>query len=84
MIKVLDGRDFEKGWDFVQALNAARRENPQQWIVYAGQVAGRKVEIKTFGHGDLQIARVDGQDRRRLEYGMNVGQWKAEILRIVS
>lgn len=80
MIHVLKDQDFETAEAFVADLNKARLANPQQWLVYAGRVAGRTVEMKTFGHGDLQILRVDGRDVRRNEYGMNVGQWKAEIV----
>jgi len=80
MIRVLEGQDFATPQDFVEALNKARLANRKQWIFYIGQVAGHEVQIKTFDIGDLQILRVDGRDFRNKEYGMNVGQWKAEIV----
>ena len=80
MIHVLENQDFTDAGEFVHQLNKARLSNKQQWIVYAGMVQGKRVEIKTFDHGDLQILRVDGRDMRRLEYGMNVSAWKTEIV----
>lgn len=79
MVRVLEGREFEDVDVFVGELNRARLANRQRWIVYVGRVAGRQVEIKSFDHGDLQIVRVDGRDRRRTEYGLNVGGWRHEI-----
>lgn len=79
MIRVLDGVDYPDAEAFVADLNKARLANPQQWLTYVGQVGGCRIELKTFDKGDLQILRADGRDIRRNEYGMNVGQWKAEI-----
>jgi len=80
MIQVLEGQTFTDAGEFVNQLNKARLANKQQWIVYVGTVQGRRVELKSFDHGDLQILRVDGRDVRQLEYGMNVSAWKSEIV----
>ncbi len=84
MIQVLEGRDYDDTAAFVADLNKARLANPQQWLVYMGRVRGHEVGIKTFGNGDLQQFKVDGRDVRGQEYGMNVGQWKAEITRVLD
>lgn len=79
MIRVLEGQDFSDTASFVAALNKARLQNRNKWIVYVGNVAGVAVELKSYDHRDLQILRANGSDIRRNEYDMNVGGWKAEI-----
>lgn len=84
MIRVLEGQNFDTATDFTKALNKARLENKQNWIVYVGTVAGRSVEIKTFDIGDLQIVRVEGLQANVKQYDNNVSSWKAEIEKAIA
>lgn len=82
MIPVLN-LDFNDTPTFITALNKARLANKQQWITYVGTVAGRKVAIKTYDTGYLQILRVDG-----IEHGgamdLSVSGWKHVINRALQ
>jgi hypothetical protein len=79
MIRVLEGQDFTDAGEFVHQLNKARLAHKQNWIVYVGTVQGRKVELKSFDHGDLQVFKVDGVHSGGAAYGMNVSAWKNQI-----
>lgn len=83
MIQVLHGQNFQTTDEFIKALNIARLENKQKWIVYVGAVAGKLVSIKTFDTGYLQILRVNG-----IEYGgamdMTVTGWKMAIVKAIG
>lgn len=78
MIQVLQGQDFKTAAEFTAALNKARLANKQKWITYSGMVAGRKVEIKTFDTGHLQILRVDGINHWA-GMDLKVSAWKKTI-----
>lgn len=83
MINVLYGQNFNTANEFSNELNKARLANKQKWIVYAGTVANKRVEIKTFDAGHLQILRVDG-----INHGgtmdMKVGEWKQAITKAIG
>lgn len=82
MIPVLN-LDFNDTPTFITALNKARLANKQQWITYVGTVAGRKVAIKTYDTGHLQILRVDGIDHGSY-YDQKVGDWKRVITEAIN
>lgn len=83
MIGVLQGQNFDTGESFTKALNAARLANRQKWITYTGTVAGKRVEVKTYDTGYLQILRVDGVCHGG-PMDMKVGAWKAHIERAIA
>lgn len=84
MIRVLEGKNYNNTSDFVRDLNKARLQNKQKWIYYIGLVNGRRVEIKTFDCGDLQIVRVNGARANNREYDLSVGAWKSEIEKAIN
>ena len=83
MIEVLSGQDFEDTSDFVKELNKARLANKNKWIFYRGNVNGRRVEIKTYDTGYLQIMRVDDL-HHNAPMDMKVGAWKEFIEKSVN
>ena len=83
MIPVLNDMDFNDIPTFLTALNKARLANKRRWITYVGTVATRRVAIKTYDTGYLQILRVDG-----IEHGgamdLSVTGWKHVITKAIS
>ena len=66
--------------DFVKELDAERRATGnKKWIFASCTVAGRKVELKTYGHTYLQIYRVDGRNQELPPMDCKVATWKAAI-----
>jgi len=83
MIRVLEGQDFATSAEFINALNAARLQHNGGWIAYVGTVTGKRVEIKTYGTGYLQILRVNGVTHPTV-VDMNVTQWKNAITEAIA
>lgn len=83
MINVLEGRDFATAGEFVTELNKARLANQRAWLGYSGSVDGRKVVIKTYDCGHLQIFRVDGIEQGA-PVDMKPTAWKQFILKALE
>ncbi len=83
MIPVLNDQDFNDIPSFLTALNKARLANKRQWITYVGTVATRRVALKSYDTGYLQILRVDG-----IEHGgamdLSVTGWKHVIVEAIN
>lgn len=83
MIRVLENQNFATAAELTKALNAERLKNKQKWLVYVGDVAGKRVEIKTFDASYPQIMRVNGIDHGGA-MDLKVGAWKALIERSIG
>ena len=83
MIRVLEDQDFATSAEFVKALNAARLQHKDRWITYVGTVAGKRVEIKTFGTYNLQVLRVNGL-KHYTSSDMTATQWKNTIAAAIA
>jgi hypothetical protein len=66
--------------EFFSDLNRERLASPGKWIFYAGTVAGRNVELKTYGASYLQIFRIDGIRQELPAMDCKVSVWKNAIL----
>lgn len=66
--------------EFFGALNRTRLAHPQKWIFFDGMVAGKHVELKTFGASYLQIYRIDGISQVMPGMDCKVSLWKSAIL----
>lgn len=77
-MEYLESREFATSGEFIAALNKHRLAHKGKWLAFAGTVAGKRVEVKTFGHSYLQILNVDGI-RHGGAMDLNVGGWKAVI-----
>lgn len=71
---------YQTGEQFLAALNEARRGRNGQWILFSGTVAGRSVQLKSYGASYLQIYRVDGANQRLPPMDCKVSQWKEAVL----
>ena len=55
-------QEFATNEAFEKALKTWRGAG-KQWILYSGMVAGKHVELKTYGHTYCQILRVNGANK---------------------
>jgi hypothetical protein len=84
MIRVLTDSNFDSAQEFVAELNKARLQNKKQWLTYRGSVAGKLVEIKTYGATYLQIFRIDGINQKLPCIDCTISEWKNAITRAVQ
>ena len=73
-------QNFETIATFMKALKVWRG-NGKSWLAYRGQVCGKLVELKTYGHTYLQIFRVDSANKTLPPMDCKVGQFNAAILK---
>lgn len=59
---------------FMTDLHALRRASKNEWFFFSGKVNGKRVSIKSWGTGYLQIFRVDDIDQAA-PMEMNVTKW---------
>jgi hypothetical protein len=73
-------QEFDTVDQFFFALNKQRLSNTQQWIYFSGNVSGKPVQLKTFGHSYLQKFSIDGLNQVLPPMDCKVSTWKAAIL----